>query len=331
MKLEKLSYEPSELVDFYTEGLQTLGAVCERTWHDRLQVLAEGKAARLWSETEPLLETELKFPSISDTTPRDAACEVFPGCPLTFRLADELRGSALALERVAIQFEAQLRAPAAESAARLWSSEFPHSGRYEQLRPFTQDWAFSLLLLIRCEVQAIDQHWSLQRFALSWPGGESDEDLASRLEFAEIAPHSAAVPWPSIEPAKVRTMLESVVMRELAPELTPIQTRQQQYLRREIERIDSYFANYQRELQARKRGKKEQALRLEDRLAAARQEHVRRRQDQVQRHEIRVIPHVDALLLLGEPCWRTLVKTGARGEEMREATFIPRARRWRAA
>src|SRR5207302_237896 len=134
-------------------------------------------------------------------------------------------------------------------------------------------WTFSLLLLLRCEVQAIDQHWSLHRLALVWPGGEIDTDLATRLDFAEMMPHAAAVSWPSIDPASLRAMIEQALTRELSPELTPIQIRQQQYLRREIERIDHYFKNYERELQARKPSKKEQSVRVQERLTAARQEH----------------------------------------------------------
>ena len=40
MKLSRLSPEPAALVDFYQEALDHLGAVCERTWFDRLQLVA---------------------------------------------------------------------------------------------------------------------------------------------------------------------------------------------------------------------------------------------------------------------------------------------------
>ena len=33
---------------------------------------------------------------------------------------------------------------------------------------------YSLIALARCDIQAIDQHWSLHRLALSLPGGERD-------------------------------------------------------------------------------------------------------------------------------------------------------------
>src|SRR4051812_22097612 len=134
MNLPRLSYEPGALVDFF-EALQSMGAVCERTWHDRLQVLAEGRASKVWNETESLLDVELYFPAAGDSSPREAAREVFPGCPLTFHLAEQLRGDSLALERVAIRFKNQLRAPSADSAARTWQTQFPNPGRFEQARP----------------------------------------------------------------------------------------------------------------------------------------------------------------------------------------------------
>jgi len=87
MKLNRLAYEPSALVDFYEEGLSALGALCERTWHDRLEIVAEGQAARLWNPEGALHEIELAFASSDAAAARDAAREVFPGCPLTFRLA----------------------------------------------------------------------------------------------------------------------------------------------------------------------------------------------------------------------------------------------------
>lgn len=64
-------------------------------------------------------------------------------------------------------------------------------------------------------------------------------------------------------------------------------------------------------------------------LAAAKAEHARRRQDQVQRHEIRVIPHFDALLWLAEPAWQATVSFLEGNQPRRvEAVLVPRARRW---
>ena len=88
---ERLPYASDALVDFYDEALTALGALCERTWHDRLEVVADGTSARLWNDAGDLHEVELWFPAPDDTAPREAAKEVFPGCPLTFRLAEALR------------------------------------------------------------------------------------------------------------------------------------------------------------------------------------------------------------------------------------------------
>jgi hypothetical protein len=95
MKLERLPYDPATVLDFYEEGLSTLGALSERTWHDRLEVVAEGPAARLWNSEGKLQEMELKFGPADTAMARDAAREVFPGSPLTFRLAEALRPRAL--------------------------------------------------------------------------------------------------------------------------------------------------------------------------------------------------------------------------------------------
>src|ERR1035437_2691561 len=102
MKIERLTHSPGIVVDFYDEGLTALGALCERTWHDRLEVVAEGDSARLWNDAGVLHEVELWFPPPDNTAPREAAKEVFPGCPLTFRLAEALRPAPLALERVVL-------------------------------------------------------------------------------------------------------------------------------------------------------------------------------------------------------------------------------------
>jgi len=48
MKIPRLDYDPTSALSFYEESLAALGAICERTWHDRLEVLAEDRAAKLW-------------------------------------------------------------------------------------------------------------------------------------------------------------------------------------------------------------------------------------------------------------------------------------------
>ncbi len=105
MKLERLTHSTGAVADFYEEGLTQLGALCERTWHDRVQIVAEGRSARLWNHDGALHEVELWFPPPDDTEPREAAHEVFPGCPLTFQLAEALRPAPLALERLVLQLD----------------------------------------------------------------------------------------------------------------------------------------------------------------------------------------------------------------------------------
>src|SRR5436309_3018468 len=115
MNLSRLSHDPTALIDFYHEGLDTLGAICERSWHDRLQLIAEGRAARLWNTDGALLERELRFVPTDATGARDADKEVFAGCPSTFRLAEALRPSPLPLEKVVLQPFDQGRAPSVET------------------------------------------------------------------------------------------------------------------------------------------------------------------------------------------------------------------------
>ena len=68
MRLDRLVYDPAALVDFYEQGFGALGA---------------------------LHEVELTFASADATGARDSVREVFPGCPLTFRLAEALRPAAV--------------------------------------------------------------------------------------------------------------------------------------------------------------------------------------------------------------------------------------------
>jgi sugar-specific transcriptional regulator TrmB len=118
---------------------------------------------------------------------------------------------------------------------------------------------------------------------------------------------------------------------ELKEDLLEILARQENSLRRELDRIDQYFENYAQELAARATHSTNESVRLKkaDRLAAAKAEHERRRADQIARHEIRVLPHLDALLLIAEPAWRgelEIERTHQR--EAKTALFIPRSRRW---
>ena len=335
MKIERLTHSPGAMADFYEEALTSLGALCERTWHDRLEAVAEGDSARLWNETGALHEVELWFPPQEDTNPREAAKEVFPGCPLTFRLAEALHPSPLALERVVLTGEAAARPPAAAVAEKLWRTQFPETNRWQLASPFVAEHHFSLLALVRCEIQAIDQHWSLRRVAVSLADGAPDDALAQIVGLAQLNPRpSGELVWPAPEPVRWREFLRGALEQELTTDLAVIRARQERYLRRELDRVDDYFEHYEQELAARatratRRGKETVQLKTDDRLAAAKAEHTRRRADQVARHEIRACAHLEALLLIAEPAWGTRLNVEQNHRpQTRTARFVPRARRW---
>ncbi|MGH8017009.1 MAG: hypothetical protein ACREIA_01755 [Opitutaceae bacterium] len=124
MKLDRRTHDPAALLDFFESGLTALGAVCDRTWHDRLQVLAEGRAARLWPavDRDDLHEGELHFLAAEAAGGREATRDVFPGCPLTFQLAEALSPSPVPLERavLAATERGATAAPARDVAEKLW-------------------------------------------------------------------------------------------------------------------------------------------------------------------------------------------------------------------
>jgi hypothetical protein len=321
------------LIEFFEDGLTALGAVCERSWHDRLELVAEGRAASLWNGSSgDYLEKLLRFVPLDATGGRDTDTEVFPGCPLIFRLAETLRGGTLTVERVTLQRFEPGQAPSSDAAERLWRSQFPAGSRWQLEGPFQPTWHFSLLLLARCEIQAIDQQWSLHRLALNFADGRSDESLAEKLDFAEVnARPEETISWPALDLARWQERITNALSEELTPDLARVRARQSNYLRRELDRIDDYFENYERELQQRAgRSRSPEAhAKLEQRLAAARLEHEHRRNDQVQRHEIRVIPHLDGLMLVAEPAWGATVSWDENHQPRRViAHFLPRARRW---
>ena len=333
MKLARLSHDPGALVEFFEESLTGLGALCERTWHDRLHVLAEGRPARLWDERAMFQEVELHFVTADARGARDATQEVFPGCPLTFRLAELLRPEPLSLDRVVLRpFDGVHEPPEASVAARLWHSQYPANSGWCLETPFQTHWLFSLLALVRCEVQAIDQHWSIHRLAVNLEDRQPDGALAKAWEFAEVdAQPRTPIAWPPVEPATWQTSLHQALELDLAAPLNDVRARQERYLRRECERIEDYFDGYEDELRDRqtRSGSESVKTKIAQRLTAAASERERRRRDQVERHEIRVIPHWDALLLAAEPAWRAVVS--AEQEHRRcpvEAVFIPRLRRW---
>ena len=119
--------------------------------------------------------------------------------------------------------------------------------------------------------------------------------------------------------------------RPHSAELAAVRARQENYLRRELDRIDDYFASYEQELSARaaRSGSQNAKIKTADRLAAAKAEHTHRRTDQVTRHEIRVHPQLDALLLVAEPTWRGNFKVERAHVAQSVGTmFVPRARKW---
>jgi hypothetical protein len=198
--------------------------------------------------------------------------------------------------------------------------------------PFKAEFHFSLIVVARCEIQAMDQHWSLHRLAISLPGGESDEALARDIGFhQETAESTAEIIWPALHPARWRELLQLALENEVAGEMDRVRTRQENSLRRELERIDDYFENYEQELMARTKRSSNETARTKtvDRLAAAKAEHGRRRADQLARHEIHVHPHMGALLLVAEKAWRAQLQVQqARQPQTIDALFVPRSRRW---
>jgi hypothetical protein len=332
MKLERIPHEPGALLNLYEEGLSALGALCERTWHDRLEVIAEGKAARLWREDGALHEVELRFAAADASLARDAGREVFPGCPLTFRLAESLRPSPLPLERFVLS-EAAPHLASAAVMEKLWRAQFPDTTRWQLASPPSPVFHYSLLALARCEIQAHDQHWSLHRTALSLMDGAPDESLARDIMFEQAqAQTETDVAWPKPEPGRWRRLFQQALQREMDAEITLVLNRQEKSLRRELERIDDYFKSYEQELTARaQRSSRENSkIKMSDRLAAAKAEHERRRHDQIARHEIRVLPHLDALLIVAEKAWRASLDL-SRTPQTRtiNALFVPRLRLWK--
>ena len=332
MRIDRVSYEPGAALDFHEEGLTALGALCERTWHDRLEFVAEGRAARLWNDDGGLRSGELHFVASDASGAREAAKEIFPGCPFTFRLAEALRPSPLPLDRLVLAGEPHAPPPNAVVAEKLWRGQFPDTGRWRLASVFQAGWHFSLVALVRCEIQAIDQHWSLRRLAVSLPDGELDERLAQEISFARAdATPTGEIAWPKTDPAGWSQLIARGLETDLEADLRGIRQRQENSLRRELDRIDNFFENYAKELAARgaRQTPENAKLKSADRLAAAKAEHLRRRSDQLHRHEIRVIPHCDGLLCVAEPAWRAHLEfERAHLRHLAEGVLVTRARRW---
>jgi hypothetical protein len=329
MKFPKIPPRAEHLLEFFEEGLQSVGAVCERSWHDRLEVLAEGDAAILLGNEGDLFSGELYFRDAGSPDSGNPEAEIFPGCPLAFRLVEALWRRHLAHSRVCLSTGISVKAPPNGVAEKLWQAQFGSSVGW-RATPFMPGWIFSVVAAVRCEVQANDQSWSSHRLAFTLPGGERDASLELALE--QMSPVERVEPdWPTLDPAALSDWIDRALNTELAPQLSKIKERQQLFLRRELSRIDDYFENYARELRERTgRQHKEEAIkRYADRLEATRLEHHRRRTDQVERHTIHVLPHVDALLTVAEPAFAASVTWRAgREERIAGALFVPRTRRW---
>jgi hypothetical protein len=331
MKFPKIPPRAEHLMDFFEEGLHSMGAVCERSWHDRLEVLAEGDVALLLRNDGDLFSGELYFRDAGSPGSGNPENEVFPGCPLAFRLVEALWRRHLAHSRVCLSTEISVKAPPTDVTEKLWQAQFGSFAGWHAT-PFRPTWIFSVVASVRCEVQANDQSWSSHRLAFTLPDGERDTSLEFALE--QMSPVEQADPdWPALDPAALSDWIGRALNIELAPSLSKIKERQQLFLRRELNRIDEYFENYARELRKRAdRQHKEEAIkRYADRLEATRLEHNRRRIDQVERHTIHVLPHVDALLTVAESAFEASVTWRAgREERIAHALFVPRTRRWHA-
>jgi hypothetical protein len=222
-----------------------------------------------------------------------------------------------------------VKAPANDVAEKLWQAQFGASTGW-RLAPFIPAWSFSFVASVRCEVQAIDQTWSYHRLAFTHPAGEQDGSLEYALEQLARLEHSS-LDWPELDPTVLSQWIARAIDNELTPELVRIKERQRLYLGRELSRIDDYFEDYSRELRDRMdhQKKDEARRRYADRLEATRVEHQRRRADQIDRHTIVVVPHLDAMLTVAEPAFRTSVTWRAgREERCAPAFFVPRTRRW---
>jgi hypothetical protein len=329
MKFSRIQPRSGQLMQFCEEALPALGAVCERPWHDRLEVLAEGETARLLQNDTDFFSGELSFRDAGLPASTNTGTEVFPGCPLIFRLVEALWRRQIPYSRVCLSTGSSVKAPTNDVAEKLWQAQFGSSAGW-RVGPFVPAWSFSVLTAVRCEVQASDQNWSYHRLGFMLPGGEQDSSLEFALE-QMVRLEQTALDWPVLEPVALSQWIGQAIAIELAAELTKIKERQRLYLRRELTRIDDYFENYSRELRDRMdhQKKDEAKRRYADRLETTRMEHNRRRIDQIERHTIIVVPHVDALLTVAEPAFRTNVtwRTG-REECSTPALFVPRIRRW---
>jgi hypothetical protein len=324
----RLPPKPDLLRDFYESTFTRLGAVTERPWHDRLSILAEGAAARVWPDATDLVDAELHFPPPETTAQRDAAREIFPGCPLTFQLVEVVLREVPSRFRQTIG-ELEPKAPERPVAEKLLRQQL-HLSPMTRLKigEFRPAWHFSAVVSVRAEVAAIDQSWHALRLAFDLETGEGDPHLEKELEYlASAAPGGASPPWPAIDETSLAEKLKTNLLRDLEGPLATTRARQERHLARELARITEYFSGYRKELQTRLKRQRtdESRQRFQDRIEASNTEETRRRDDQIHRHESRLIPHVDALMLTAERAWQTSLALPDR--EVR-ASYLPRARHW---
>ncbi len=330
MKLAKEPPHPPRLVGFFEQALGELGAVSERAWHDRLDVVAEGEAAALWRDDGQLHAATLHFPEPDEPGARDAAVQVFPGCPLTFRLVEALWRRRRSQFRACLQPPVEANhPPTTEVAQKIWQNQF---GQRVRVDPdgWQRVWHFALVATVRVAIQSIDQSWTTHRLAIALSDGERDVQLEEQLDhFAFVPDPGETVLWLPLDSLPWKSWLIRRLTEDLHDDLAAIRKRQERFLERELRRIDEYFDNYRRELVGRmERQHTDHArARYQERLRATEAEHLRRRDDQVQRHEIRLLPSVDALLLTAETAWGTTVR-GLHGEPAPQSVYVPRARRW---
>jgi hypothetical protein len=327
MEIPRLRYDPSPLLDYYEESLSYLGSLCERTWHDRVFVVPGGAALNFWREN--VADVDLHFRSASDSRAIDPATEVFPGSPLTFAICDAvLKGSELQRVTVRARDSALPDQPFAE---RRWYLQYPKRERWQMLSPLTSHVHFSFVGVLRCEIQAVDQHWTQHRIAINLKTGGPDPHLAEQIGILEPWNASGPIDWPTYHQQNWKEALLRALEQETHSTIRSIRTRQLNYLQRELFRVDRFFRDYEAELTQRLDRSRTASGRskIEDRLKAARSEHQNRRIDQIKRHSIRQTAHVDALLAVAEPAFETEIRyISKREEHLHTAFWLPRTRSW---
>src|SRR5439155_23135191 len=157
--------------------------------------------------------------------------------------------SPLPLEKFVLPDPSPAHSVDAVIAERLWRVQFPETARWQLIAPLQPAFHFTLLSIVRCQIQAIDQHWSLHRMAVSLSDGEADDALHREIGFCQKSAESVPeIPWPASDIPWWRQLLEQVLQQELTSTLSSIRARQENSLRRELDRIDEYFQSYGREL-----------------------------------------------------------------------------------